>query len=343
MNEKKQASVLLASYLDTVGYNNGNWEFNYGFSINNINDYCKIWITLIHEYLILGGQDIDITSLISSDDTIMILATLEAINDNSNYKKYYLKHYDELMDQKRGSGRTTMESLESLKNNRVINSKVNMGGNGSAMRTGPIGLKWHKNIEKVIEESIIASRITHNYYIGYLGGMVTALFTAFALNNMDIDKWCSELINLYENKLIHKYFPVEHDIKLLSDYINYWKKYQENRINKLEFKQSSNVFKFPTERTKFLMEFNPKYDKNNFDYGSIGTTGLDACIYAYDCLLLCNGNFNTFTLLVAIHPGDNDTTGAIGGTWYGAYYGFPDNLKNKVKKLEYYDEIMKNL
>ena len=26
--------------------------------------------------------------------------------------------------------------------------------------------------------------------------------------------------------------------------------------------------------------------------------------------------------LVCIHPGDNDTTGAIGGTWFGALNGY---------------------
>jgi ADP-ribosylglycohydrolase len=69
-----------------------------------------------------------------------------------------------------------------------------MGGNGAAIRTGPIGLKWYKNIEKVIEESICASRLTHNYYLGFLGGMVVALFTAWAINGIPAWKWTEELI-----------------------------------------------------------------------------------------------------------------------------------------------------
>ena len=341
--DKKEASLLLASYLDTLGYNNGLWEFNYGMKIYDLNSYCQVWITMIHEYLILGAQNIDISKWSASDDTVMILATAQAINDNSNYKKYYLKYYDTL--KKRDAGITTIDSLSLLKINKPIDSKSNMGGNGCAMRTGPIGLKWHNNIEKVIEESISASILTHNYYIGYLGGMVTALFTAFALNKIPVEEWCMELINLYDNKIIHKYFPKEQNIDLLTDYINYWKKYQENRINKLQFKYTSNNFKFPTERTKFLLDFNPKSNNRiEFDYGLIGSSGIDACIYAYDCLLISNNDWSIFTIMVAIHPGDNDTTGAIGGTWFGALNGFPTNFnKDKFKELEFYDKLISTL
>ena len=46
-----------------------------------------------------------------------------------------------------------------------------------------IGLIYYKetDLEKLIENSIIASRVTHNYTLGFLGGLVTALFTSFAI------------------------------------------------------------------------------------------------------------------------------------------------------------------
>ena len=46
-------------------------------------------------------------------------------------------------------------------------------------------------------------------------------------------------------------------------------------------------------------------------------------------------------MLVAIHPGDNDTTAAVGGTWYGALCGFNTFDKEKLENLEFYEELKK--
>ena len=40
-----------------------------------------------------------------------------------------------------------------------------------------------------------------------------------------------------------------------------------------------------------------------------------------------------------LHFGDNDSTGAIVGSWYGAIYGFDQFDQEKLKQLEFYEEI----
>jgi hypothetical protein len=50
---------------------------------------------------------------------------------------------------------------------------------------------------------------------------------------------------------------------------------------------------------------------------------------------------DTFMMLVCIHPGDNDTTGAIGGTWFGALNGYDNFDKKRIKELEFYNELLK--
>jgi ADP-ribosylglycohydrolase len=45
--------------------------------------------------------------------------------------------------------------------------------------------------------------------------------------------------------------------------------------------------------------------------------------------------------LVCIHPGDSDSTGAIGGAWFGALNGFGNFDKEKIKNLEFYKELKK--
>jgi len=245
-----------------------------------------------------------------------------------------------------------------------------MGGNGAAMRTGPIGLRWYKNYEKVIEESILASIVTHNFCVGFLGGMVTALFTSFAMNGIDAYLWVDEMLTLYNNKTIEKYYPKEHNIEDLHQFMAYWKRYNETRISKIKYKNSLNSFIFPEDRTEFLMSFFPdekikeivnkgqSLKKFEWSWDRIGSTGLDCCIYAYDCLLMSMQNknsketkslnlndieycFETFMMLVCIHPGDNDTTAAVGGSWFGALCGYQDFDRDKLKNLEFYEELKK--
>lgn len=372
--EKIKASLMLASYLETVGFKNGLWEFNYNIKVNNNINNAIVSNKLLYHFLIIGGpSNIDITGWNSSDDTIMILATAKAIIDGGgeeNYKKRYLEYFDLLLEEKRVSGINTLDTLKLLKQGatiKTLHSNQYMRGNGAAMRTGPIGLIWYDNIEKVIEESIIASRLTHNYYIGYLGGMVTALFTAYAMLNIPPWEWCNMLISLYNKKIIHKYYPKEHNINDLVDFMGYWKRYSEIRLVNLKYKNTLDNFINYDDRIEFLLSFHPDptikefilNDKNlknfTFNWSNIGNTGLDVCIFAYDCLLMSINtpnskilDFNnivyscdTFMTLVAIHPGDNDTTASIGGSWFGALLGFNGFDKNKMKQLEFYKDLEK--
>ncbi len=365
---------MFASYFETLGYYNGKWEFNYTIETNTLAKYNNIWTILLHHYLVLGGPNkIDITNWNASDDTIMIIATAMAAlkgGGETNYIKEYIDNYDLLYDSKRTSGITTIESLKLLKKGVTLKNmpiKSNMGGNGAAMRTGPIGLVWKNDEEKIIEESIIASRVTHNYYIGFLGGMITALFTSYAINKINPWEWVDRMLLLYRNKTIHKYYPKEHKIEDLDEYISYWKRYNETRISKLKYKNSLDTFIFPSDRTEFLLGFYPNNMIKNmviqgkslkgleWDWNRIGSTGLDSCIYAYDCLLMSiqspgskiidfdniEYSIETFISLVAIHPGDNDTTAAIGGMWYGALNGYKDFDKKRLKELEFYNELVK--
>ena len=47
-----------------------------------------------HNYISLGGEDIDISDWKASDDTVMMIATMSAVNKGGgiiNYKNEYLK------------------------------------------------------------------------------------------------------------------------------------------------------------------------------------------------------------------------------------------------------------
>ncbi|KAF0974415.1 hypothetical protein FDP41_006447 [Naegleria fowleri] len=79
----------------------------------------------------------------------------------------------------------------------------------------------------------------------------------------------------------------------------------------------------------------------SFD-GWAGASGDDSVIIGYDALLGSNGDWEQLVHRGVLHGGDNDSTGCIAATWFGAFYGFPDKKYEKNwKNIEYYDRIAK--
>ena len=122
--------------------------------------------------------------------------------------------------------------------------------------------------------------------------------------------------------------------------------------------RNHSMFIFAKERYLSLMEYVPK---KYFKHGSVeswhllGASGLDSVIYAYDSLLMAIipdekfkidknkiiFNPETFLFFSALHIGDNDSTGAIAGFWYGVLNGFTGYDINKIKELEFYKDLKK--
>ena len=235
-----------------------------------------------------------------------------------------------------------------------------MGGNGAAIRSGPIGIFYNNNIEKLIEISITSSRLTHNIPLGYLGGLVSALFASYAFNNINPCLWLNKLIELIESDKIKRYINStdignKHDNEI-DEYFLYWFKYKEKRFNDIINFRGKSTFIFSDERYYALSEYNTYFKKNeNEIWSSLGISGIDSVIYAYDSLLMSiipdekfklntnNMIYNPEALVFysALHIGDSDSTGAIAGFWYGALLGYNGFDKNKIKQLEFYKDLKK--
>lgn len=364
---KVEGCLYIASFLETFGYFNSKWEFNYGNKIDTINEGNIMNYFFIYHYTMLGGIDkIDINTLNSSDDTILLLATCEAVNNGGgelNYINSYLKYYELLKENKRSSGNATLSSLEKIRLTKSIKSieySTSHGGNGCAIRTAPIGLKYYEDYDKVCEEALIASLVTHNYPMGYLGGIISALFTAYAINNINPFEWSKNLIKLYKKnffiKLISKYSKKNVEIEI-NDYFLWWEKYNELRLSKMKYRNLP-IFINPKNKFEDLLNYTPiKYHNKMRGYENIGMTGLESVIIAYDNLLLStipdnnlnvdinNPEFNWYTLFFnnVFFFGDNDSIGAISGAWYGALLGIDKFPLDKIKELEFYQELKKNV
>ena len=53
LNEKIRASLVVASYLDTLGFKNGQWEFNFNLSPDTLEKALSIQNEIVHHFFSL--------------------------------------------------------------------------------------------------------------------------------------------------------------------------------------------------------------------------------------------------------------------------------------------------
>ena len=296
-NNKVYACIFYGSYLDTLGFYNGKWEFNYNFRNKIVTKDMAHAITsnIIQHYFVLGGLNINIKNWNSSDDTLLMMSIAKGClkgGKEKDYIKNLLNNLEEIKKEKRASGITTLQSLNKIKRTKNINSieySNKMGGNGAAIRSGPIGLILYreKDLDELIKQSIISSRITHNHVYGFLGGLVTALFTSYAVRSIKPTDWVDKLLDLYESKKIDKYMKTTNIYKKYQrDERTFWDKWYEYREKILNLEDDIESY---TEvyRLDKLLQFTPavKLNSKELNYANYGSSGIGAVIIAYDALI----------------------------------------------------------
>jgi len=293
--EKFKACLLLASFGDSFGFKNGEWEFNSGIE----NPPLDISINYILEFIAMGGiNHINLKGWYASDDTLLQMAITKALLSSDNYINNCMEEFinirDDITTDKRLGGLKTFESLTILKKTRdplQIIYQESAGGNGASIRSMAIGLAFSgsKNRNTLIEYSIEIGRLTHNHVYGYLGSLVTALFVSYGLENIHPIYWSDKLLKLYESGMIDSYIDkkgrdTEQYHKHKDKFFNLWKIFSE------KFKERSLTVEINILEKLRLYEryFSPQvHSKNgNTDYSKIGASGIDSLIIAYDSLLI---------------------------------------------------------
>ena len=335
---------------DTLGYHNGHWEFNYNIK-NAPPEYTN---ELIYEFISLGGvNDISIVNWLASDDSIMYMATynvlLKNFNKISDFGSAIRTAYLDILPkiEQRHGGITTMRSLETQKLIKWDKLPYNRdhNGSGTSMRTGCIGLFYpgKDNRGKLIAFSIEASRVTHNSAVGMLGGLVSALFTAYAIEKTNINKWPHKLLKLFKSNRIDKYMqesrPNDYKFYVRDKdlFIKQWENYVNMRFSGLTPRLDMKNLKNPVERYRY---FSANYSKGHESFA--GACADDSVIMAYDALLESGDNIEKIIVYSILHPGDSDTVGCIALSWFGAYYQSPKNDRlvfDKFERLEMYEDI----
>lgn len=107
-----------------------------------------------------------------TDDTVLTLATADAVLNNKSYHDSYLEYGIKYPNRGYGTNFKIWLSDETR-------APYNSLGNGSAMRVSPIG--WYfNNIEKVLQEAKKSSEVTHNHPEGIKAAqsVASAIFLA---------------------------------------------------------------------------------------------------------------------------------------------------------------------
>jgi ADP-ribosylarginine hydrolase len=351
------ASIYLAVVGDKIGFGNGQREKNYNLTIaidKDENDYLPniegLSIVMIFKFIEEGGIiGLDMELLIPSDDTLMHSDTIQGfINPYSNRDelyneivKLYLDTFKDIsyMRDTLLAGRQTLEAIKNI--NAGINWKnfpysKSAGGSGGPMRTMCIGLCFYQtnNLLKLIESSIMITSITHPNCTAFIGSIVSALFTSYAIRDMNPETWIFELIRLLESEtidnIIEKIKPnyIENFKEDKKDFLYKLRTYVEDSFDEYNYNISNLRRVYPYKRMLYYFE---KFSSNK-KYFYPGSGADDVIIIAYDCLLMSKSNYEKLIYTAMINIGDSDTIGTIASAWYGALYGFdnvPSNLINK--------------
>lgn len=354
MKNKYIATFMLHALGDTIGFKNGDWEFNYNkdSTLDTITEY-------VFEFIDLGGVNgIDLKDWRISDDTILHIAIANAILEYEGkiddrfveiLKNCMIAAYNRMQGDRykkginRFMGKITEKYIGKFteeKDGRFYPYDPTTGGNGCAMRNLCIGLAFHKveRLNTLIDISITSSRMTHNSAIGYLAGFTSALFVSFAIQNISINRWVKLLIDLLESEKIKKYVNKNNNDEFMDyvSYIRFWKKYAETRFvdeKPIKTRASTNMI------FRIRYYYNNFFKNTNADF--LGGSGYCAMIMAYDALLDCDGKWEKLIFYAMLHPGDTDTIGAIAGGLFGAIYGFADVPQQMICCIEDKDVLLK--
>lgn len=353
IKEKCQAGLVLHGLGDTIGFKNGEWEFNYHKQVN-----YAFTLEIVYEFIQLGGiNQINLDGWIVSDDTILHMMIGEIVINHGNKSANELIKITEDMLIKtarskqlddRAPGNATIHAINEIESGLRMKQRLydsNQGGSGVSMRNPVIGMRFYgeKNRDKLIEVALVTGLATHKGAIGFLGGIVSALFTAFGMEGVNLYEWGDKMLAIIKSDKVKKMAASYLEQSAMSDFqndydifVNKWTRYLNEKFNNgkpVENKAMRNL----VYRMRYYHDMFGYYKSK---FANPGGGGDDSVIIAYDALIDAGDKWETLVFYSMLHMGDSDTTGCLAGCWYGVLYGFNNIPPNNLKYLEFKNKLM---
>ena len=302
---------------------------------------------------------------IVSDDTVLHLATLEplAAAGSSAFKRprrvlqsiaaaYKVGMRDM---QGRAPGHGTMHSMSRIAEDgggwdALRYTEKGGGGCGAAMRAMGVGLLFSapRHLPWLVAYAIDSSRMTHHNPLGWFGGAVAAYFTALALRDLPPTTWVAHLlVDLVPACTAHIVSTGRqvHQLDHLQREVDGWTAYAEAMGLPLTLGGCDPPPAPPARDATWWDLTETAAATRDAHYAAItpckwpGGTGRGATLIAYDALLASGDSYARLVTTAMLHGGDNDSTGAIAGAWWGALHGLSGVPEEHTRDLEYVDRM----
>ncbi|KAG9349148.1 hypothetical protein JZ751_029471 [Albula glossodonta] len=352
MEKRYEASMVLSAAGDAMGYHNGEWEF------------CERGEEIHKQLAAKGGlENLCVKDLPVSDDTVMHLATAEALVEMhkgstfSDLLKTLAEKYIRSMDDMEGrSPGTTYKfamllsvflGITCMSGTGLLRPKVKRGwqipfnprggGCGAAMRAMCVGLRFPQpdQVDLLVAVSVESGRMTHHHPTGYLGSLAAALFTSYAVRRKPPLEWGRGLLDIL-GKAKEYVKQSGHCVKENLENWDYFEKSWKSYLQLRGILHGTGEALFP--ETYGVKERDEFYKSVSYS-GWGGSSGHDAPMIAYDALLKARNSWVELAHHAFFHGGDSDSTAAIAGAWWGAIYGFKGVPEVNYNKIEYHERL----